>query len=158
MPPAGYLGTYELVFISGSEKTTVRVTVHGEPAAPGAGTGGGVRVALDQPAAGAITGSPLTIAGWAFDPDAWSEAGIRSVQVWATPLSGLGGVPIFAGEATRGLYRADVASVHGEQFSRSGFNLVTSALRRGQYELSINVWSERAGQWEVARKVRVTIR
>ncbi len=87
----------------------------------------GAVVTVESPVAGAA-GQPLEVQGWAVDGAATSGTGMDAVHVWAYPASG---DPVFLGVATYGLARTDVGTLHGAQFTASGFSLRAPAVLAG---------------------------
>ena len=68
-----------------------------------------------------------------------------------------GGAPIFAGAATLGDARADVAALYGAQYQTAGFHLSAAALAAGVYDLAIFAHSAKTGTFRVIRVVRVVV-
>ncbi len=91
------------------------------------------RVTIDAPASGARVTSPLTVAGWALNPETPPSGGtgIDGIDVWAFPQAG--GSAVFVGAAPYGVDRQDVATQYGPQFRYSGYRLTTSHLWAGEY-------------------------
>ena len=75
------------------------------------------------------------LAGWSADLSTATGTGVTGLHVWAYPLTG--GAPIFAGPATYGGARPDVADVHGEQFRNSGFGLTVYGLPPANYDVAV---------------------
>lgn len=94
------------------------------------------RVTIDAPASGAQVTSPLTVAGWALNPETPPSGGtgIDGIDVWAFPQAG--GSAVFVGAAQYGVDRQDVATQYGPQFRYSGYRLTTSHLWAGDYTLA----------------------
>ncbi len=160
MPPPGYLGDYDLIFVRGNERIDVTVTVGRlVPVADGEAQ---VRMHLDGVTpTGATTVSgrrEVRIDGWAFDPQAPFGAGIGAVHVWATRLD-VGGAPppVFIGAADLHVSRPDVARAFAGGPPASGFVLHAS-LAPGAYDLTAYVWNERTQRFEDARSVTVVVR
>ena len=152
-PPVGYLGTFALVFVRGSEQIDVDVTwIDPTVAAPA------VAMYLDRPAANGTATSPLTVAGWALDPRAPVGTGIAAVHVWARRLDAPTSAPVFLGAATLGIDRPDVARQYGAQFHGAGFALQAPGLDPGLYDLLIFPWKDRDRRFEAAQVLRITIR
>ena len=96
---------------------------------------GPLRLQIDAPAPAATVLVPFGLGGWAIDQAAANGTGIDAVHVWAVPA---GGAPIFAGAATMGVARPDVAAIFGAQFQPSGFNVAVNApLAPGVYMLAV---------------------
>jgi hypothetical protein len=156
MPPVGYVGPYELVFVRGGERITLRVTVLPPPTAYEGEAQ--VRMHLDQAQecrALALQGC-VSIDGWAFDPQAAIGSGIGAAHVWARSLIG-GASPVFVGEAELNVERPDVALAFGGAPADAGYRL-TASLVPGTYEITVYVWNVRTSRWEDARNAVVTIR
>ena len=161
-PGPGYLGTYRLAFVRNGERVTVDVTIR-----PPSAQDGAIQMFVDSPQASQTVEGPFAVAGWAFDPQAFSGAGIDAVHVWAqgsdparrepglTPSTS---APIFLGAAQINGARPDVSAVYGVQFSSAGYALDAPALGPGVYDVTIYAHSARTGRWEDARTVRVTVR
>jgi uncharacterized repeat protein (TIGR03803 family) len=90
-------------------------------------------MALDGPAAGATTASPITVAGWAIDAADASGTGVTAVHVWALPEDGRPAQ--FLGVATYGLSRPDLGAIFGARFTNSGYTL-TAPLDPGTYTIA----------------------
>jgi GH25 family lysozyme M1 (1,4-beta-N-acetylmuramidase) len=151
-PGPGYL----LAFLHDGQQIPVDITVR--PMTSVAVGTSQIRMNVDLPTDGATVHGPVTLAGWALDPQAWTGSGIGAVHVWAfrrdAPTTG----PQFLGTATLGLARPDVATAFGAQFGGPGFSLTTSTLAPGEYDVVAYAWCERTQQFEDARTVRVTVR
>lgn len=167
-PPVGYLGTYDLVLVRGSERLNVSVTV--TPPLSVDPTVAQVRMHLDVPVRSPECGvrgaeCGVRIDGWAYDPHAVLGSGIGAVHLWARRLdaTGAAGTVTTAGEwtlvgpAAVGVPRPDVEAAHADAPAGAGFRLGTT-LAPGTYELLAYVWNERTGRWEDARSVVVTVR
>jgi hypothetical protein len=173
-PGPGYIGTYRLTFVRGAQQIPIDVTIR--PAGTVDPTQGDVRMFIDAPATDQIANGPVTIAGWALDPQAAIDSGIDAMHVWAisagttgttdtTGATGTTGTTAtratspaqFLGAATLGGPRPDVAGAYGAQFNRAGYSFTTSALAPGDYDIVVYVHSARTGRWEDARTVRVTV-
>jgi hypothetical protein len=94
------------------------------------------QITIEAPAFGAQVTAPLTVAGWALNPEApiGAGTGVEGVDVWAFPVGG--GSPVFVGAAFYGLDRPDIATRFGAQFRYSGFHITTSLLWAGRYTLA----------------------
>lgn len=149
MPPPGYTGTYELAFIRGGERITVKVAVVERPRAVD-----GERQIRMEMTADAHGAGQVRVTGSAADPQAAIGVGIEAVHVWATREDGPGvrgsvgawvrgaAAPIFLGEAT---------------LDRDRFAL-TAELAPGTYTLTAYAWNQRTERWEDARSVTVVVR
>jgi hypothetical protein len=94
--------------------------------------------------------------GWAADLNAAAGTGIATLHAWAYPLAG--GPPVFLGATAYGAARPDVAALHGEQFTDSGFRLTVQGLAHGRYDLAVFAWRTEAADFMPATVVRVTVR
>jgi CSLREA domain-containing protein len=112
------------------------------------------RMAVDTPPAGATVHGPFYLAGWAFDEHP-SAAGLDAIHVWAFPVAG--GSPVFAGAATLGVSRPDVAAFYGAQYANAGFYVNIAGLAPGVYDLVLFGHGSVSGTYNVQRLVRVTI-
>jgi hypothetical protein len=149
MPPPGYTGTYELAFIRGGDRITVKVTVVERPKA----VDGERQIRMEMTAEGHSAGE-VRVTGAAADPQAAIGAGIDAVHVWATRVNESGvlgawgpGVPgaaspVFLGAAT---------------LDRDRFAL-TAKLAPGSYTLTAYAWNQRTERWEDSRSVTVVVR
>jgi len=146
-----FLGTYRLAFDTDGYERVVEVTVGG------AGSEAGVRMHIDAPTDGAVVAGALRVTGWALDPGATFGSGVGTVHVWAQRRDQPGTYAQFLGAAAIGGRRTDVAAAFGRQFSGAGFDLTSSDLDAGVYDVTAFVWSTRTNRWEDARTVRVTI-
>jgi len=93
---------------------------------------------IDSPVDGVtIQDDMFTIRGWAIYPPAASGTGVTNVHVWLDAPSPPNGQ--FLGGATYGIERPDVASLYGETYRYSGFELTwdTHALSPGPHTLYI---------------------
>jgi hypothetical protein len=114
-----------------------------------------LRMAIDAPVAGASVPSSFVVAGWALDGSAPTGSGIDAVHVWAYPSSG--GAPMFAGAATLGHARPDVAAAFGPQFDTTGYALDVQNLPAGSYTLIVYAHQASSGAFAAERAVRVTV-
>jgi hypothetical protein len=155
-PAAGQSGPSDLVFLRDRAQISVHVTI--QPVAVTAAGESEVRMHLDLPAERQTVSRTFVVAGWAFDPQAWTGSGIGAVHVWAyrRDVPGIG--PAFVGVAELGGARPDVAAMFGAECDRAGFGLTTSTLASGEYDIVAYVWNQRTARWEDARSVRVTVR
>lgn len=169
MPPVGYVGAYDLVFLRGGERIDVRVTVW--PVTAAAEGESEVRMHLDpvhvegpprSPSATLGSGDrSVRIEGWVFDPQAALGPGIGAVHVWArslvTPPGGVAPGAVFLGEATLTVDRPDVARAFDAAPVNAGYQLTTS-LDPGTYEITAYAWNVRTGRWEDARSLTAIVR
>jgi hypothetical protein len=114
-----------------------------------------LRMAIDAPVAGASVPSSFVVAGWALDGSAATGSGIDAVHVWAYPTSGA--APVFAGAATLGHARPDVAAAFGAQFDASGYALDVQNLPAGSYTLIVYAHQASSGTFATERAVSVTV-
>jgi hypothetical protein len=114
-----------------------------------------LRMAVDTPVPGASVPGSFGVAGWALDGSATSGSGIDAVHVWAYPSSGA--PPIFAGAATIGHARPDVAAAFGAQFDNSGYALDVRNLPAGSYALIVYARQASSGSFAAERAVSVTV-
>ena len=122
----GFVGRYDLVFVRwDGTRPVARHEVRVILAPKGSGHVG-VQVAIDTPRSQQDVGQPFVLAGWAADLDAATDTGIDTLHVWAYPSTG--GAPVFLGTPALGGVRPDVAAVHGDQFSESGFGFTAAGL------------------------------
>ncbi|HUR22021.1 MAG TPA: hypothetical protein VMZ90_14495, partial [Vicinamibacterales bacterium] len=159
MPPAGYIGPYQLTFVRGSERIDVTVTVVEKP--PAADGKAQIRMQLDAatqgPArAGNLSERTVRVEGWAFDPQSAIGSGISAVHVWATPDLDRG-APFFVGAATLDEARPEIGRTFAGAPVHAGFSL-TASLKPGTYTLTAYAWNERTQRWEDARQVKVVVR
>lgn len=155
-PGAGFVGTYDLVFVrvAGSVPVSGRdVRVVLQPKATGRSA---AQVVIDTPRWQQDAPQPFLLAGWAADFDATIGTGVDILHVWAYPLTG--GAPVFLGAAAANGTRPDVAAVHGAQFRESGFGLLVQGLTPGNYDLAVFPWSTAHRDFLPAELVRVTVR
>jgi hypothetical protein len=148
---AGYLGTYQLAFVSNGERIPVEVTVRPLQAAVEGESE--VRMFVDLPQAEQVVSGPVTVAGWALDPQADIGSGIDAVHVWARRTDLPGAPDFFLGAAQLGVARTDVGNAFGPQFDQAGYTLTASALAPGRYAVTVFVWNRRTARWEDARTV-----
>jgi hypothetical protein len=156
-PGAGFVGTYDLVFvrsIGGAPVARRDVRLVLRPKSSGFV---GPQVVIDTVRSQQDVAQPFVLAGWAADLSADDGgSGLSALHVWAYPLAG--GAPVFLGAAAYGGARSDVAAVHGDQFRASGFGLTVDGLPPGNYDLAVFAWSTALGDFAPAKVVRVTVR
>ena len=87
---------------------------------------------IDIPGSGSISPTSVRVAGWAIETGTVTGTGVDAVHVWAYPAAG--GTPLFVGAAVYGTVRPDVASLFGERYLSSGFD-VTGPLPAGSYRV-----------------------
>lgn len=126
-PAAGFVGTYDLAFVSS------RAGENRDPHHLRVVVGPPVRMVIETPRAWAEARQPFLLAGWALDLAAPEGSGVDTVHVWAYPLAG--GGPIFLGASTSGDPRLDVAAAYGAQFAHASYAVVVDHLPPGSYEL-----------------------
>jgi hypothetical protein len=154
-PGAGFIGSYDLVFLCQSgmdagRRRDVRIVL--EPK----GTRLGPHLVVDTPISSANGTQPFTVAGWALDADAAGGSGVEAIHVWAYPVTGES--PIFLGAAAYGGLRPDVAAIFGARFEASGFGLVVRDLPPGIYDLAVFPWNTVTDAFGPATIVRITVR
>ena len=130
LPPAGFVGPYDLTFVHRAGGVTLQENV---------------RIVLNPKGSNRV-GPQLVVdstrpfvGGWAADLDSQSGTGIAVIHVWAYPVdaSGALGAPLFVGVAAYGGDRPDVAAVFGDQFRYSGFGITLDDLPPGTYDLAL---------------------
>ena len=110
---------------------------------------------LDSPTTSAsVSGSGFTVSGWAVDLGAASGPGVDFVHAWAVPTNGA--QPIFVGQFSLTVNRADIAAQYGAQFAMSGFSF-TAHLPPGTYDLAVFAYSSVAAAFNNNRIVRITV-
>jgi uncharacterized protein (DUF2141 family) len=148
LPP----GTYQVVAFAYSSVTwtfsqarAAMVTVAPDP-----------RIVIDTPAPGAVT-LPATLAGWVLDASADGGTGIDAVHVWAYPADGT--PAIFAGAATYGLARPDVAAAFGGNalFTNSGYSLRLQHLNPGKYNVVVFAHRIGAPSFDVVKVITLDV-
>jgi hypothetical protein len=168
-PAAGFLGRFDLVFLTATGRIPVSVDIVPKTLSP---EHDGVRMHIDAVLSNGgrsfssgneelAAGAGLRVEGWALDPQAWHGAGVGAVHVWVTPVGreGLGAGAVFLGAADLGGARPDVATAFGAQFDRAGFTLESSVdLPPGDYEVTAYIWCARTGRWEDAVSQTLRIR
>jgi len=115
------------------------------------------RLAVDTPTNNSTVDRPFLIGGWAIDTGAPTGTGIDAVHVWAYPVAPATGSPVFVGAATFG-DRSDIASIFGEQFRHSGFNVTADSSLAGVWDLVVFARSSVSGQFDAMQVIRVTVR
>ena len=90
------------------------------------------------------------------DLGATEGTGVTTLHAWAYPAS----VARRSSSAPRayGGARPDVAAVHGDQFTDSGFGLIAQGLPTGDYDLALFAWSTETMGFIAPSVVRVTVR
>jgi hypothetical protein len=120
-----------------------------------------VAVIIDSPAPNAtISASAISLSGWAIDQSSLFGAGIDTLTLYLHPVGG--GTPLYAGTATLGQYRPDVAAyLGGSQFTYSGWTRTTYEYPglTGTFDLVVVPQSSMTGRTEPSRAgvVRVVI-
>jgi hypothetical protein len=152
-PLVGYMGPYDLVFLSGDTRLPIRVTLQPKTSE----TAGLMRGYIDSPLTRSTVAGRFAVGGWALDLAAWQGSGVGGVHVWAQ-RDDLWAPVQFLGAAEIGVARPDVASAFGSQFDRAGWQLTASGLAPGTYTITAYFWSARTGRFEDARSVSVTVR
>jgi hypothetical protein len=146
-----FVGPYDFVFESTAGRRQVRIVLN----AKGSNLVG-PQVVVDAPGSNQDVTTSFTIAGWAADLDSDVGTGVDAVHMWAYPVDG--GDPLFLGVGTLGGRRADVAAIHGERFSRTGYGLSVRDFPRGAYDVAVFAWSTVQRRFLPARMVRITVR
>jgi sugar lactone lactonase YvrE len=155
-PGPAFVGTYTLSFLTSDGRVPVEITI--VPPAPTRPGDSEIRMHVDSPTHDQSVGSTFTIAGWAFDPQAFTGSGIGAVHVWARPTERAGDVsPVFVGAAALGGTRPDVAAAFGLSSPDAGYSL-TARLPLGTYEVTVFAWNVRTQRWEDARTLTVRVR
>ena len=103
---------------------------------------------------GAFFGPYVQLSGWSVDTRATTGAGVSAIHVWAYPVSG--GAPTFIGAATPGVSRDITATLFGDQFTASGWN-VSGGLPAGSYRLAVFALSSVTGKFDNVRVIDVTV-
>ena len=142
-PAAGFLGAYDMQFVS-QNGTGVRTRVVVGPP---------IRLAVDTPADGAIVETQFAVAGWAVDLASNEGSGVDTVHVWAYPVGG--GSPIWLGVAEHGDPRPDVGALYGVSFTKSAYTLVVDQLPAGSYDVVVYAHRAKTGTFAAAQVVRV---
>jgi hypothetical protein len=155
-PGAGFVGTYDFVFVQWLGATAIARQEVRIVLAPKTSGLVGTQVVIDTPRSQQDVAQPFLLGGWAADLSASRGTGVSALHVWAYPLAG--GPPVFVGAASYGGARPDVAAVHGDEFRESGFGVIVSGLVHGNYDLAVFPWSRDAGDFLPATVVRVTVR
>jgi hypothetical protein len=144
-------GSYQLMAFGHSTRTgafsivrTVAVTVASS-----------ARLVVDTPSDGAAEAKRFGVAGWAVDGSALADTGIDAVHVWAYPVSGA--PPLFAGAATLGGLRPDVAAIFGAQFAAAGYHLEVTTLPPDTYTLVVYGRTSLSGTFAAQQQLRVTV-
>ena len=148
-PAAGFVGSYDLAFVStATDGTTLIVPVR-------IVVGPSVRLWIDAPPTDVERQQPFELTGWTLDLAAAAGTGIEMVQVQALPAAG--GNTILVATTTTDEARAVVAAMFGGQFMNSGFRLLVSGLPAGTYDLIISVHATPSGPLRGSRTVRVSV-
>jgi hypothetical protein len=155
-PAAGFVGTYDLLFVRRVNgqviaRIEVRFVLH-----PKGSGHTGARAVIDTPQVEQEVASAFMLAGWAADLNADAGTGVSGLHVWAYPTNGA--APIFLGTPDYGAARPDVAAVHGEAFRPSGYGLIVRGLPPGQYDVAVFPWSTVTNGFASAGVVRVVVK
>jgi hypothetical protein len=150
MAPGIYTGTVTITSTSPHLTLSVPVTVNL--------TVTSTKVYIDTPTASATVVQPFTLSGWAIESTSTAGTGVDAVHVYAYPNPGSGTAPVFAGVATYGLPRGDVAAAYGARFQNSGYQLPIRGLAPGPYRLVVYAHHAASGVFTHYNWVDVTIR
>jgi hypothetical protein len=106
-----------------------------------------------------ISRSPFSVNGWSIDRSAASGTGVDALHVYAYPNPGSGQAALFLGVATQGIARSDVASLYGDRYLNSGYELPVdgASLAPGVYDIVVWSHSTASGTFNAAAVVRVRI-
>jgi hypothetical protein len=111
-------------------------------------------MALDRPLNGAtVRKKGFTIAGWMIDRGSAVGSGIDGAHIWAFPIDGTPGDPMFLGVATVNVPRPDLGPLLGEQFTTAGFDFTATTLPEGRFRLEVFAHSAVTGafnNWAMA--------
>jgi hypothetical protein len=110
---------------------------------------------VDSPRPGATVASGFTVSGWAVDTAAPSGTGVDAVHVWAYPSAG--GSPVFLGMNSVWGSRPDVGAIFGSAFTPSGFNIATSPLPSGSWNLVVFAHSTVTGTFSQSVLVPISV-
>jgi hypothetical protein len=151
VPPAGFVGPYDLTFLHSAGGATVQEDVRIVLNAKGSNRTGPQLV---------VDSTRPFVAGWAADLDSQTGTGIAMIHVWAYPVeaSGALGAPVFVGVASYGGDRPDVAAVFGDQFRSSGFGISIDALPPGTYDIALFPFSIARNGFLPATVVQVVVK
>jgi hypothetical protein len=152
-PGAGFIGGYDLVFLTTRDgqvvrRQDVRVVLRPKSLGP--------QVIIDTPGIDAMVDQPFTVAGWAADLQSADDSGIDTIHVWAYPVTGA--APVFLGVADGRIGRPDVAAAYGDQFKDAGYQLSVNGLTPGDYDVAVFAWARRQAEFLPASVVRVHVR
>lgn len=136
-PPIAYFGDFNLVFVRGTERVELTLTV-ADPTTPGR-----TEIEIHSPLAGANPNPVLTVSGRAFDTQALAGSGVAAVHVWAYQRDVEGIAPFFLGEAT----------LDGDRYT-----LRTAPVANGTYDIAVFAWNTRLAQWAPAAVVTIAVR
>jgi glucose/arabinose dehydrogenase len=109
---------------------------------------------VETPVANTEVAPRFTMGGWAVDLDSTSGTGVDTVHVWATLE---GGATQFAGVATYGTARSDIAAAYGSRFLNSGWTLNVSGLSSGVWTLRAYVHSSVTGAFTPSAPITVRV-
>jgi hypothetical protein len=114
------------------------------------------RMVIDAPSAGAtIAGDSFRLVGWALQEGA-PGTGVDAIHVWAYPVAG--GGPTFAGAATLGDARPDIAAIFGPRYTGAGYSLDVTGMAEGTYDFVVYARNSASHVFNTQRVVRVTLR
>jgi hypothetical protein len=145
-PAPGFLGSYNLLFVSPDGTGVAARVVVGAP----------MRMVIDTPASGADVRGPFVVAGWALDLAGDEGSGVDTVHVWAYPVRG--GAPVWLGVAEYGDPRPDVGALYGTTFAKAAYTLWVDSLAPGSYDIVVYAHRAKTGSFDAAQVVRVTVR
>lgn len=148
LPP----GVYRLV---ASARSTVTRTFNNSLAVDVTINPGNPVMSLDGPESGSTVSQPFRGGGWAVDLDAPTGTGVDAIHVWAFPLNG--GPAIFVDAAAIGVWRPDVGSVFGAEFTHAGYHFLVTGLAPGVYDLGVYAHSTVSGTFSQQRIARIQI-
>jgi hypothetical protein len=113
-------------------------------------------VSIDTPAASSTVTSSFEVGGWAIDNRATTGTGIDAVHVYLLPNDGAD-PPVFAGAASYGWTRGDVAAAYGARFADSGYHFTVSGVGPGNYVLNVYAHCTATDSFSLVAQRRFTV-
>ena len=142
-PPVGFLGAFDLVFVTGTGRVEVQITIV-DPSS----TSDAVSVVIESPKTGANPNPVITVAGTARDGRAITGTGIEAVHVWARRVDGIRDPGSLS----------DVTFLGAAALTGDNYRLVSTPLAPGTYQIEVYAWVARQGTWAPAATVIIAVR
>jgi N-acetylneuraminic acid mutarotase len=148
-------GTYTIVAfahnaLTGAFDATARatITVRAPVSTPA--------IAIDTPTANQTVTSAFEVGGWALDAGAPTGTGVDAVALYVFPNDGAA-PGVYIGQGSYGWTRADVGTVFGTRFTKSGYHFTITGLGPGHYLVAVIAHSTVTACYSIVDTVHVTV-